>query len=512
MLINKLNKDANLYLTNSIIDTFIDFINDEDKEKINELIERYTNFSFFNRQYMISTTAFYRIIDYIKSKYNYQVDFQAVYNKILNTYDKNVFSFVNTNRGFVNLYLLDSVAEQIEKEYFNDTINHTVQAPTNRKVLIVEDNSKQNLTLARENYFLNYIKNLYKDFEIFVPHMTIESVSELYKDNFYETDGKSYINGQLMFENGVPTELYNKLVYFTDMLLYGKDFDLIININNTCPFELIKILDLINLDLGKVENIKLNPFKIFDNGNELSSDNIDMEINDSIKYEFMRSLLGMRLNFDTTRISKSIQFMQTLYSKICGLFKHAESQEINSSEFFINHTLLNPLEKNLLLALVCYQDKLNYIRKSCVYSELFSYLQSICTMFKKSYSSSRYIDKDNMELTRTRLTLARYMQYVLKDILAIYDVEVSDQIQPTPEYRERRSRREFTQHTDQGFNENTRFNRRKYDNYSRDNNYRRNNYQPRYYNQRRNNYEQTDQENYFINDTFKNKLESLDIE
>lgn len=433
MLLDNIKVNANSYFSDSIITVLSDIIKDEDKSKITSLIERYTNVNFFNKQLIISSTAFYRIIDYIKYKYNIQVDFQLLYNYILNTYDKDTYAFVNTNHGFVNLYILNHITNQIQKELFDSILNKSLNYVSDKKVLLVDDSTKTNLTLYREQYFIKYIKNLYTNCYQFTPTKSIEEVSKLYQNYFVEHDNQSFINDKLMFDQGQPTELFKQLVFFTNLLLTGKDYDLIITINHICPLEIINILQYINLDLSKVENIKLSAFKLYDQENEFSSDNVsidDITNKETLKYELMKSLLNNHLAFDKTRESKSIQFIQTLYSKICGLFKYAEEHQIDTSEYYIKYNILSGLEQNLLLTLVCYNDKLKYIRKSCVYSELFNYLQLICTMFKKSYSTSRYIDKDNMEVTKTKLTLARLVQYVLKHILLIYDIQVSDEVLP----------------------------------------------------------------------------------
>ena len=500
MLLDNIKINANVYLFDSITTALSDIINGDDKVKIDSIIKRYTNINFFNKQLIISSTAFYRIIDYIKYKYNIQVDFQLLYNQILNTYDKDTYAFVNTNRGFVNLYILNHVTNQIQKELFDNMVNKSLNYQSNKKVLLVEDTSKINLTLYREQYFMSYIKNLYANCDKFIPTRSIEEVSKLYQNYFVEHDNQSFINDKLMFDQGKPTELFNQLVFFTDMLLTGKDYDLIININHICPLEIVNILQYINLDLQKVENIKLGAFKLYDQENEFISDNVsinDISNIEALKYELMKLLLSSRLSFDKNRESKSIQFIQTLYSKICGLFKYAEEHQIDTNEYFMKYNVLSGLEQNLLLMLVCYNDKLKYIRKSCVYSELFSYLQLICTMFKKSYSSSRYIDKENIEVTKTKLTLARFVQYVLKHILSIYGIQVSDEVLPHEkrEYkpREQQDNRHFTRR-DLRNNYYSTSSRKDYSGrYSRYNNYQ---------NRRNQHYEQ--QEENIDNDNFTN--------
>ena len=286
MLLDNIKINANVYLFDSITTALSDIINGDDKVKIDSIIKRYTNINFFNKQLIISSTAFYRIIDYIKYKYNIQVDFQLLYNQILNTYDKDTYAFVNTNRGFVNLYILNHVTNQIQKELFDNMVNKSLNYQSNKKVLLVEDTSKINLTLYREQYFMSYIKNLYANCDKFIPTRSIEEVSKLYQNYFVEHDNQSFINDKLMFDQGKPTELFNQLVFFTDMLLTGKDYDLIININHICPLEIVNILQYINLDLQKVENIKLGAFKLYDQENEFISDNVS--INDISNIEALK--------------------------------------------------------------------------------------------------------------------------------------------------------------------------------------------------------------------------------
>lgn len=191
---------------------------------------------------------------------------------------------------------------------------------------------------------------------------------------------------------------------------------------NTLEVELVQVVRLIK-DGNEVKMSKRT-------GTGVSLRELCEEVGvDAVRYFFVSRAASSHLDFDLNLASEQssnnpVYYAQYAHARISKVFELAKDIKVD-----INAPLLKENKETDLLKLLIEFPKLieTSAAKRAPYM-VANYIQSLATAIHGFYSECRIIDRDNLELTASRLALMKASQIVLKNALGVLGVSAPDKM------------------------------------------------------------------------------------
>ncbi len=155
---------------------------------------------------------------------------------------------------------------------------------------------------------------------------------------------------------------------------------------------------------------------------------------DPIRFFFLLRSPESQLDFDIDLAKKQsienpVYYVQYAHARCCSILKNAESKGYNLED--LDKADLSLLkeekEKDLMLNLLRYPERLEDITRTLEIHQLPFYLLNLSTLFHGYYDSYKVISEDK-ELTLARLVLVDCVRIIIKDALSILGVSAPEKM------------------------------------------------------------------------------------
>jgi arginyl-tRNA synthetase len=155
---------------------------------------------------------------------------------------------------------------------------------------------------------------------------------------------------------------------------------------------------------------------------------------DAIRFFFLLRSPESQLDFDINLAKKQsvenpVYYVQYAHARCCSILKNAETKGYNLAD--LDKADLSLLkeekEKDLILNLLRYPERLEDITRTLEIHQLPFYLLNLSTLFHGYYDSYKVISEDK-ELTLARLVLVDCVRIIIKDALSILGVSAPEKM------------------------------------------------------------------------------------
>lgn len=148
---------------------------------------------------------------------------------------------------------------------------------------------------------------------------------------------------------------------------------------------------------------------------------------DAARYFFVARSASSHLDFDLDLAleqssSNPVYYAQYAHARLSKVLKMAEDIEIDEKA----NNLKEESEIELLKRLIEFPKIIETAASKRAPNIVAAYIQSVASAVHSFYSECRLIDRDNLEVTRSRLALAKASQIVLKNALGVLGVSAPD--------------------------------------------------------------------------------------
>lgn len=155
---------------------------------------------------------------------------------------------------------------------------------------------------------------------------------------------------------------------------------------------------------------------------------------DPIRFFFLLRSPESQLDFDIELAKKQsvenpVYYVQYAHARCCSILKNAEAKGYNLADLDqANLSLLKEeKEKDLILNLLRYPERLDDITRTLEIHQLPFYLLNLSTLFHGYYDSHKVITEDR-DLTLARLVLIDCIRIIIKDALSILGVSAPEKM------------------------------------------------------------------------------------
>ncbi|MEN2984735.1 MAG: arginine--tRNA ligase [Dictyoglomaceae bacterium] len=184
------------------------------------------------------------------------------------------------------------------------------------------------------------------------------------------------------------------------------------------------LVQMVRLLRGK-EEVKISKRT----GDFITLEEVQEEVGkDPIRFFFLLRSADSQLDFDIELAKKQandnpVYYVQYAHARCCSILKQAEERgiDLRNLDFADLSLLKNKKEKELLILLMRYPDKLRDIARTLEIHLLPHYLLDLATAFHAFYDSCRVLSQDK-ELTLARLNLVDCVRIIINDGLKILGI------------------------------------------------------------------------------------------
>ncbi|MCD6156303.1 MAG: arginine--tRNA ligase, partial [Candidatus Atribacteria bacterium] len=149
---------------------------------------------------------------------------------------------------------------------------------------------------------------------------------------------------------------------------------------------------------------------------------------DVARYYFLMRDPATHLDFDIEEAKQQsmenpVYYIQYAHARICSLFREADKKGFSILDEDYQTLTFSNLQEREIGKKIAYFPEL--IRRSALARQPYmicNYLHELAALFHGFYNSYRVVDKENPDLTRSRLLLCRATQIVLQNGLDILGI------------------------------------------------------------------------------------------
>ncbi len=282
---------------------------------------------------------------------------------------------------------------------------------------------------------------------------TIEDTISFLKDKgyVYEKDGATYLKTtEFLDDKDRPIiKADGKYTYFMPDICYhynklDRGYDLLIDCLGADHFGYLNRMrsalmmkgyssDVIDFEIYQI-------VKVFKDGEEVKMSKrtgkgithrelIEEVGKDAVRYFFCERSSDAHLDFDmnlATSKSKEnpVYYAQYAYARCSSLLEMGKDIELDYSA----KRLTNEKEGDILKQLSVFPSMINTAAIARAPYKIAGYIHDLAKMVHEYYAANRIIDRDDIELTSSRLALVKACQIVLKDALALLGVSAPEKM------------------------------------------------------------------------------------
>lgn len=333
------------------------------------------------------------------------------------------------------------------------------------------DETEENIKKASDfgkNIVLNWIKEDLKDFKVefdnFVSEKAIvengeveKTIEKLKAGGFiYQKDSAIWFKSTdfgddkdrvLIKENGEKTYFASDIAYHKNK--YDRAFDKYINIWGADHHGYVKrvqsAIKALGYDETKLTILMVQMVSLFRAGKQVTmskraGDFITLrEVLDEVGSSAMRFMFLTRkndspLDFDIELVKQKttdnpVFYVQYMYARINSVFRVAKEKGIDVDNIEPIFTRLNLAEeKELIYQILSFPDLLVDILERMEPHLLSYYLINLAQIFHSYYNSHRFINEDDLELTKSRINLLKILKLTVERGLYLLKVEAPEQM------------------------------------------------------------------------------------
>lgn len=288
--------------------------------------------------------------------------------------------------------------------------------------------------------------------ELFLNGQVDECINEMKKRNLvYEKDGalwfKSTMFGDdkdrvLIKENGEKTYFASDIAYHKKK--FQQNFDQYINIwgadHHGYVSRIRSAIKGLGFNESQLDVLMVQMVSLFREGKPVTmskraGDFVTLrEVLDEVgkgpmRFIFLTRKLDSPLDFDIDLVKQKtsdnpVFYVQYMYARINSVFKVANERGIHISENnLIFDGLLLPEEHEIIMQILAFPDVIFDVERFLEPHILTYYLINLAQIFHSYYNAHRFINEENMELTKARLSLLYLLKELVKKGLSFLGIE-----------------------------------------------------------------------------------------
>lgn len=274
-------------------------------------------------------------------------------------------------------------------------------------------------------------------------------IKELQEKNYIYEKGKAvWFASSLLFDekdrvivraNGEPTYFAGDIAYHKNK--YERGYDKMINIwgadHHGYIARLKSAISALGYDENKLDIIIVQMVNLTSSGEKVVmskregtmvtlSELLQEVGKDVARFFFISSGFKNTLDFDLELAKKEteenpVYYVQYAYARICSIFRKCEDIDIDRE---VNLSLLKTEEeRNLIKKLLEFPEIILNIIRNYEIQKLTTYAKEVASCFHIFYHNCRVIDRENIELTKARLSLLKAVKIVLSNLFTIIGIE-----------------------------------------------------------------------------------------
>ena len=144
---------------------------------------------------------------------------------------------------------------------------------------------------------------------------------------------------------------------------------------------------------------------------------------DAARYFFAMRSASTHLDFDLTLAveqssSNPVYYSQYAHARMCSVLELGKDSGIDESA----PLLVSEKEKAILKQLSSFQDVVSSAAKDLAPNVITNYVHNLAELIHAWYNDAKIIDRDNIEVSKSRLALAKASQQVIKNALWLVGV------------------------------------------------------------------------------------------
>lgn len=293
------------------------------------------------------------------------------------------------------------------------------------------DNYTSERSLYRSNKVINTLNSLKNSGHTYVNEDALWLKTTDFKDDkdrvLIKSDGSyTYLLPDIAYHKDKFDRGYNKLIN-----LFGAD-------HHGYIARLKAGLDILGYDSNNLEILIIQMVRLMENGLELKMSKRtgnaitirelceDVGV-DVARYFFLSKTLDSHFDFDLDVARKSssenpVYYIQYAYARMHSVLSKNDDYAILDTY----KNLTNEKEISLIKALNEFPQLIVDIAKSKEVHRLTTYAYKVANLFHSLYTEVKFIDENNLEITKERLALVKATSIVLKNALNLLRVEVKD--------------------------------------------------------------------------------------